>query len=294
MVINHNESAAFSMRELSWIHNKVDKSIKQLSTGKKINYAKDNPADFYVSEKMNTQIRGLGVAKQNINVGLSLIQTAEGWTMQINESLQKLRESAIKAANDFYTENDRKQMSYELSQTLEEIDSINQRASFNMMKIFGNGNTGGEIPQEGRKNTAEGEKTVLIHSGANMNENMRIQLPTINSTVLGLKNGENPAISYDTTDQANQSIEVIDKAIEKVSSMLSKLGSYAVRLENTEKSVDRAKENLSYANSNIVDLDYSEELLKYTKYSTLMQVNSNMLAHANIQSNLVFNILNKL
>ncbi|MGA2977423.1 MAG: flagellin, partial [Spirochaetia bacterium] len=136
MIINHNMSAIFTERSLKWNNIASDKDMEKLSSGLRINRAGDDASGLAVSEKMRSQIRGLRMAEQNSQNGISFIQTAEGYLQESQDILQRLRELSVQASNGIYSNEDRMQIQVEVSQLVSEINRIASHAQFNGMNML--------------------------------------------------------------------------------------------------------------------------------------------------------------
>lgn len=137
-VINTNIKSLVSQNALTRNARDVSKSMEQLSTVKRINSAADDAAGLAISNKMTSQIRGLDQSIRNANDGISMLQTAEGATIEITNMLQRMRELAIQSANDTYSEADRTALNKEIVQLEEEITRIAQNTKWNNMSILDN------------------------------------------------------------------------------------------------------------------------------------------------------------
>ena len=136
MRINYNVSAMLSNNALSTNDDLLSKSLERLSSGLKINHAKDNPAGLAMSKRMNAQIEGLSVANQNASDGVSIIEIADGAMTEISEMLQRINELSVKAANGTMTEDDRATIQDEVAQLKEEITRISDTTEFNGQKLL--------------------------------------------------------------------------------------------------------------------------------------------------------------
>lgn len=136
MRINYNVSAMLSNNALANNDNLLAQSLERLSSGLKINHAKDNPAGLAMAKRMNAQIEGLSVANQNANDGISIIETADGAMTEISEMLQRINELAVKSANGTMSDSDRKTIQDEVSQLKEEITRISEVTEFNGQKLL--------------------------------------------------------------------------------------------------------------------------------------------------------------
>lgn len=147
MRINYNVSAMLSNNALANNNNLLSQSMERLSSGLKINHAKDNPAGLAMAKRMNAQIEGVNVANQNASNGVSVIETADGAMTEISEMLQRLNELAIKAANGTMSDSDRATVQDEVSQLKEEITRISETTEFNGQKLLN-----GEFENKGYTN----------------------------------------------------------------------------------------------------------------------------------------------
>lgn len=136
MRINYNVSAMLSNNALANNDNKLSKSLERLSSGLKINHAKDNPAGLAMAKRMNAQIRGLDVANQNSSDGVSVIETADGALNEVAAMLQRINELAVKSANGTMTDEDRATIQQEVDQLKEEITRVSETTEFNGQKLL--------------------------------------------------------------------------------------------------------------------------------------------------------------
>lgn len=150
MRINYNVSAMLSNNALANNDNLLSKSLQRLSSGLKINQAKDNPAGLAMAKRMNAQLEGLSVANQNASDGVSVIEIADGAMSEISEMLQRMNELAVKAANGPMTDEDRAIVQDEVAQLKEEITRVSETTEFNGQKLLN-----GEFERKGYTNNAD-------------------------------------------------------------------------------------------------------------------------------------------
>lgn len=136
MRINYNVSAMLSNNALANNDSLLAQSLERLSSGLKINHAKDNPAGLAMAKRMNAQIEGLSVANQNASDGISIIETADGAMTEVSEMLQRINELAVKSANGTMSDSDRKTVQDEVAQLKEEITRISEVTEFNGQKLL--------------------------------------------------------------------------------------------------------------------------------------------------------------
>jgi flagellin len=279
MIINHNMSALFTERNLKFNNIASDKDMEKLSSGLRINRAGDDASGLAVSEKMRSQIRGLRMAVQNSQNGISFIQTAEGYLQESQDILQRLRELSVQSSNGIYSNEDRMQIQVEVSQLVSEINRIASHAQFNGMNML-----------TGRFAKATGENVVTasmwLHIGANMDQRVQVMIGTMTAQGLGVQgaNGR-PSnatfISLSSPDRANAAIGVLDHALRLVNKQRADLGAYQNRLEYAMKGLSIGAENLQAAESLIRDTDMATQMVEFVKDQILVQSSTAMLAQAN-------------
>ncbi|TBW32725.1 FliC/FljB family flagellin [Azotobacter chroococcum] len=177
-VINTNITSMIAQKNLGASQSALTTAMERLSSGMRINSAKDDAAGQAIANRMSSQITGLSQAQRNANDGISVAQTAEGALNQVNDNLQRIRELSVQAANDTNSPEDRASIQAEINQRLEEIDRISQETNFNGTKVL------------------NAEQTLNIQVGANDGESISINLKEINKTTLGLA-------SFDVTNTLN-------------------------------------------------------------------------------------------
>lgn len=275
MVINHNLSSMFASRKLGENGLTLKKSMEKLSSGESINRAGDNASGLAVSEKMRSQIRGLNQASRNTRDGISMLQVAEGYMQETTGILQRIRELAVQSANGVYSDEDRSYIQVEVSQLVSEIDRISSSAQFNGMNLLT-----GRYSEDG----------ILLHVGANMDQEFSVKLGNVSATALNLKN-EQDAISIATAEEANTTIGTIDEALKTVLKNRADIGAAQNRLEASDRCINVAAENLQASESVIRDTDIAKQMVEYTRDQILMQSGVAMLAQSQIDSNMVLKIL---
>jgi flagellin len=281
MIINHNMSAINANRVLGITQGDIQKDLEKLSSGQRINRAADDASGLAVSEKMRSQIRGLNQAGQNIQNGVSFIQTTEGYLQESTDIVQRLRELAVQSANGIYSASDRQMIQVEVSQLVDEVNRIASHAQFNGMNML----TGA---------FATGSAGVAIQVGANADQSKTIFIGTMSAIALGLQeNGGQgiQSIGIDTAAAANISLAKLDKALGIITKQRADLGAYQSRFEMAGKGVAIASENLTASESRIRDADMASQMVSYTKNQVLSQAGSAMLAQANVGTRSVMQLL---
>lgn len=279
MIINHNMSAINSHRVLKFNQWETDKTMAKLASGERITKASDDASGLAVSEKMRTQVMGLRQAERNTEDGMSFVQTADGYLGQITELLQRVRVLSIQSANGIYTHKDRELMQVEVSQLVDEVDRIASQAEFNRFKLFQ-----GDFARQSKVGS------MWFHMGPNMYQRERVYIATMTAQALNLqKNAQ--IISISSVALANETIGVVDSALEKVMKLRADLGAYSNRLESTAKGLMQTYENVQAAESRIRDADMAEEMARFVTQQILVQSGTAMLSQANMKSQSVLKLL---
>lgn len=284
MIINHNMSAMYSSRVLSERGQDVQSNIQKLSSGQRINSGGDDASGLAVSEKLRSQVRGLNQASANIQNAVSFIQTTEGYLAETTSILQRVRELSVQSANGIYSDEDRMQISVEVSQLVAEVNRVASHAQFNGMNLLT-----GRFAQ----GTATTATTMQFQVGANMDQNVKMYVGNMSATALGIQGaqGSTSTISLATAASANTSIGKIDSALKVVNKQRADLGAYQNRFQIAQKGVDIAAENLQASESRIRDADMAKEMVDFVKNQILTSSSSSMLAQANNQNQSVIKLL---
>jgi flagellin len=267
----------YANRVLKYREVSLNKDIEKLSSGMRINRAGDDASGLAVSEKLRGQIRGLNQAERNIGNAVSFIQTTEGYLQESQDILHRIRELAVQSANGIYTPEDRMQIQVEVSQLVDEVNRIASHAQFNGMNMLL-----GAFSREG----AAG---IQFQVGANMDQSEKAFIGTMTAGALGLQSPEPIAIT--SPDSANRAIGTVDKALQIVSKQRADLGAYQNRFEMAAQGVAVASENLQAAESQIRDTDMATQMVEFVKDSILMQSGTAMLAHSNVKTQSVLQLL---
>jgi len=307
MIINHNLGAINAQRMFQINTFSMDRSMEALSSGMRINKARDDAAGLAVSEKMRSQIRGLMQASRNAQDGISFIQTAEGWLGETTAVLQRIRELSVQAANGIYSDSDRMQIQVEVSQLVEEVDRIAKDAEFNTLSplrgAFAKSPSAEPTPaadpgKESSTMAADSKGGVYIQIGANIDQGITVYVENMSAYALGLRSSEAEAtgaskmdVKVDSVKEANLTIAKLDKALTSVSKQRANLGAYQNRLEHSIRGIDNAVENLQASESKIRDTDMGKQMVDFVKDSILSQASGVMLAQANIRPQIVLRLL---
>lgn len=255
-------------------------AMERLSSGLRINGAKDGAAELSISNRMTAQINGMAQAQRNANDGISVAQTAESAMGQINDNLLRIRDLAQQAASDTNSETDRESIQEEITARVEEIDRIASATEFNDIKLL------------------DGSKTELnIQIGAKTSDadSIEIKLTDVSASAIILDSEDDPldlkSGAVDDFEAAQNTIDAIDNAIAKVDTARSGLGSIQNRFESVITNLQDSEINLSAARSRIIDADYATTVAELTKAQITQQAGASILAQANAQPNMVLSLL---
>jgi flagellin len=263
LFIQTNVSSMEAQRNLGYNQSQLSASFNRLSSGFRINSAKDDAAGLAISESLKSQVRSFGVAERNASDGISMAQTAEGALGEVHSILGRMRELAVQSANGSLTETDRGFLQTEFSSLQAEITRIQGSARFNGRALVGS--------------TAE---TLTLQVGLDNTASDQIAV-TLGGVSLATISGSATLISGSTTTGALASLSVIDAAISSVSTSRSSFGAIMNRLEVASSSIGTMRLNLSAANSRIRDVDVATETATLSRNQVLSQAGVSVLAQAN-------------
>lgn len=264
-VINTNLQSLNSQRNMATSQASLATSMQRLSSGLRVNSAKDDAAGLAIADRMTTKIRGMNVAIRNANDGVSLAQTAEGGLGTISENLQRMRELAVQAKNGSNTSADRANLNKEFVQLKAEIDRTIQGADFNGKKIL-NGDASSITFQVGADVGSNNEIAVQIENMTNASAMTSVQAASIGGA--------------DGT-AAEDAISKIDTALNKVNDTRADLGAIQNRFSSVITNLQVSVENQTAAKSRIMDADFAAETANLSRSQILQQAGTAMIAQAN-------------
>ena len=253
-VINTNIMSLNAQKNLNSSQGALATSLERLSTGLRINSAKDDAAGLAISERFTTQIRGLNQAVRNANDGISLAQTAEGAMQEITNNLQRIRELAVQSANATNEQSDRDALDAEVQVLIEEIERVAADTTFNGVSLL------------------NAEVDLGFQVGANSGE--RIEVSTVD--VSGIIDGDVLSVA-----NADTMMDDVDAALTTVNTARAELGAAQNRFESVIANLQTNAENLSAARSRIQDADFAAETAELTRAQILQQAGTSVLAQAN-------------
>jgi len=274
-VINTNVASLSAQRNLTMSQTDLATSVERLSSGTRINRAKDDAAGLGISAKLQAQVKGLNASVRNANDAISVVQTAEGALAEVADMLQRLKELSTQGKNDSLNSDQRSSIKEEANALLAEIDSIKSRTTFNGTSLLNS--TASLVFQAG---SAVGDTFSISLSGA------KIGTRGSASTVVTTVDMAGSAASNFTTLETS-----VDADITKVATARGKLGAYQNRLDHAIANMQATSENLQASNSRILDTDYAAETAQLTKTQIHQQAATAMLAQANQMPNVVLSLL---
>ena len=280
-IINTNLMSLNAQRNLSTTQSALATSVQRLSTGLRVNSAKDDAAGLAIAERMNTQVRGMNVAIRNANDAISLAQTAEGALSKINDMGQRMRELAVQSANATNNDTDRASLDAEFQALSAEIKRNLEGTSFNGTKLFA------------------ALATMTFQVGANSAATDQIAVVTTNLTtetsMTGILGGGagGGAAAADIKDvgKSREALDKLDKMLATVNAKRAEFGATQNRFEAVIQTLQVSAENQTAARSRIMDADFASETAALTRSQVLQQAGTAMLSQANSLPNNVLSLL---
>ena len=271
--INTNYGGLFAAKATQQSQNLIDKAMERLSTGKRINYAKDDAAGSAIAVRLTAEIQGLAVASRNAADGQSLLDTAEGALQETQTLLMRLRELAVQSSNGTLTTSDRGALQAEAAALEAEITRISDTTSWGGINLLDGSLSDGITFQAGTK---EGETIVASIP------NMAASAATMSILAANSVASFTGAQSY---------ITKIDEAISGVGTVRGNLGAASNRLNSTIANLDQVRVNLSASRGRIQDADFATETQNLAKGQILQQAATAMLAQANASKQTVLTLI---
>ena len=273
-VINTNMASINAQRSLSKTGNMLQSAMERLSSGLRVNSAKDDAAGLAIADRMTSQIRGMTVATRNANDGISMSQTAESAMGQLTDLFQRMRDLAVQAKNTAaVSSDDRSKLQTEFKQLGQEVKRIIDNTKYNGKQLL-KGSLSGANFQVGWSTATDNQISITVSN-----------LTTVSG--VSVLFGDQKSIGYSGDTLANVSngvasvIQALDTAIGKVDTFRSKLGAVQSRFTMTITNLDSAIEAQSAAKSRIMDADFAAETANLAKAQVLQQAGTAMLAQAN-------------
>ncbi|SPT69940.1 Flagellin [Anaerobiospirillum thomasii] len=300
LFVNTNVSSINGQRNLTNATNNLNTTYQRLSSGMRINSAKDDAAGLQISDRLTSQINGLNQGNRNTNDGIALAQTVEGAMDEMTTMLQRIRTLAVQASNGTNNQKDRDALQQEVTQLSTEITRIACQTRF-----------GGELVLAGAdKGIISAEGTIKLQVGAYNGDTLTMTGFSLGFTVSGiasqgggatingdantdglLKDGDLVRFSVSTQTVSANTISGVDKLIQAVDKQRAHLGAMQNRMESTIRNQSNISMNVSDARSRIRDTDFAEESAKLSQQTIIQQAASSMLTQANTRPQLALSLL---
>ncbi|MBR9726759.1 flagellin [Shewanella intestini] len=260
ITVNTNVTSMKAQKNLNASGSALATSMERLSSGLRINSAKDDAAGLAISDRLNSQVSGLEVGMRNANDAISIAQISEGAMQEQTNMLQRMRDLSIQAENGANSADDLTSIKDEMDQLATEITSIGDTTAFGDTKLMTGNFSAGKTFQVGHQ---EGE-------------DISVTVGTTNATTLSVA-----ALDITTSAGRDAAIDKIDAAIKNIDGQRAGLGAIQNRLSHNISNSANTQANVADAKSRIVDVDFAKETSAMTKNQVLQQTGSAMLAQAN-------------
>ena len=274
LYINTNVASEQAQKNLNGNQANLMTSFARLSSGLRINSAKDDAAGLAISESLKSQIRSFNVAERNAGDGISMAQTAEGSLGEVHGILGRMRELATQAANGSITSTDREFLQTEFSSLQTEIGRIQGSAKFNGLALVG-----------------ATSSTIKLQVGLNDDANDQIDVTLGGVALTSISTNSGASLSGTSASAALAALSTIDDAIASVSTSRAGFGVAMNRLEVAQSGIQTMRLNLSAANARIRDVDVASETASLSRNQVLTQAGISVLAQANQLPQLAFGLL---
>jgi flagellin len=272
MTINTNVSSLNAQRNLNTSQSSLATSLQRLSSGLRINSAKDDAAGLAISERINAQVKGFNVAIRNANDAISLMQVADGGAAQISDNLQRMRELAVQSANGTLNSGDRDNLAVEFNALSAEISRLGEATKYNNVNLLNSGST----------------LTFQVGAGTTTNDQITVSTTDIRGSTLAIDSG---SIQISAASLALAAITNLDSAINTITTTRARFGAALNRTEAVISSLQVAVENQSAARGRVVDADFASETANLSRSQILQQAGTAMLAQANSLPQQVLSLL---
>jgi flagellin len=284
--INTNLVSLNAQRNLSTSQSQLATSMQRLSSGLRVNSAKDDAAGLAIAERMNTQVRGMNVAMRNANDGISMAQVGEGALGKVGDLFQRMRELAVQSANGTNSDDDRISLNEEFVQLAQEVTRTLEGTQFNGRAILSD--SAANSFQIGANNDSMIDRISV--DGYDWQGSAEITNVVGAAVIAGT---ETPAQQINTIGSAQDVITAIDTAINNINSQRAEFGAIQNRFENVVSNLMVASENQAAARSRIMDADYAAETANLSRAQILQQAGNAMVAQANQLPQQVLSLLQR-
>ena len=273
-----------AQRSLASSQSSLAQATQRLSTGLRVNSAKDDAAGLAIAERMNAQQRGMQVAVRNANDGISLAQTAEGAFVNAADSLQRMRELAVQARNATNSNSDKDALDAEFGQLASEVQRIFTGTTFNGKTIVG-AQAGAQVFQIGAGTAAADSISITTTNMSTQSDITKVAGTDLAGAGRSVIDNTSTATTLGTV------IDDIDKALDTVNAERATYGAIQNRFDSVVKNLGTSIEQSTAARSRIMDADFATETANLAKYQILQQASASMLAQSNQSSGLILQLL---
>ena len=273
--INTNLVSLNTQRNLAATAGSLATSIQRLSSGLRVNSAKDDAAGLAIADRMNSQVRGMNVAIRNANDGISLTQTADGALAGVGDMMQRMRELAVQSTNSTNGTDDRGNLNQEFQQLADEVDRVLQGTKFNGKAVLGADAT---------------SLSFQVGAGTTTQDTINVSMTRLD-TATSITNVTGASSDIKTAAAATTAINNIDAALTAINSERSKMGAVQNRFDSVVSNLRISVESQSAARGRIMDADFAIETANLSRAQVLQQAGSAMLSQANQSPNGVLALL---
>lgn len=260
-----------AQRSLNKVNRSIHTASERISSGKRINSAKDDASGLAIAQRLNSMSEGLLAATRNANDGISMVQTAESGMGGVTENLQRIRELSIQAANDTLNSSDRKYLQSEVNVLKDEIFRVTDTTNF------------------GGKPLLNSDEELSFQVGPEAGDSVSVRIGNLDQQLQEQGVG---AIDLSTAEGANAAIDVIDTALEGIATSQAELGAVQNRFESTINNLSSSYISTESARSRVEDADLAKEISNLTRDRIKEQASIAMLGHANQDRGIVMKLLN--
>ena len=272
-VINTNVSAMYSQNAMKTNARAMSTAMEQLSTGTRVNSAKDDAAGLAIGQNMTSQIRGLNMAVRNLNDGINMMQTAEGAMIEQSNMLQRMRELAVQAMNGTYSSTQRGYLDLEFQALSSQIDDISTNTTWNDQVLLNADST----------NTSG---VFTFQAGQSSGVTIEVTIGDMGASSLGIS-----GTSISSLASATTALSAISSALETINEQRASIGAGINRMEYAADNLTNVSSNATQSRSTIMDTDYALATTQLAKTQIIQQAATAMLAQANQQPQQVMQLL---
>ena len=272
-VINTNVSAMYSQNAMKTNARAMSTAMEQLSTGTRVNSAKDDAAGLAIGQNMTSQIRGLNMAVRNLNDGINMMQTAEGAMIEQSNMLQRMRELAVQAMNGTYSSTQRGYLDLEFQALSSQVDDVSNNTTWNDQVLLNADST----------NTSG---VFTFQAGQSSGVTIEVTIGDMGASSLGIS-----GTSISSLASATTALSAISSALETINEQRASIGAGINRMEYAADNLTNVSSNATQSRSTIMDTDYAMATTQLAKTQIIQQAATAMLAQANQQPQQVMQLL---